>query len=158
MEQIQNHVDDWAGNQHRDKQDSFMAYTCLTNSVSEEALAKLNLNRKSFVHNGIGNGPLFLKTIIAEAHVDMRTTVIYLCEQLADLDQYMHDVKYDVIKFNNHAKTVLLGLSQRGESTLDLLANLFKAYTIIPNDEFLEFVRRKQNAYEESEIELTPTA
>jgi hypothetical protein len=59
--------------------------------------------------------------------------------------------------YNDHVKTLVAGLNARGERTLDLLSNLFKGYMAASDTAFVEFIKRKKDAYEEGEIDLTPT-
>jgi hypothetical protein len=157
MEQINAHVATYIANQDRDCQNSFQSFNCLMNSLSEDAKKKINLKRELYTVNGIGVGPLLLKTIIQTAYVDTRSTVLHLREQLSRLDEYMQDVQSDVETFNNHAKTLVTGLNARGEQTLDLLSNLFKGYMAVSDHAFVEFIKRKKDAYEEGDINLTPT-
>lgn len=156
MEQVTNHVNTYINNDDRDCQNSFQSFGCLMNTLSEDAKKKINLKRDLFTVNGTGVGPLLLKTIVQTAYVDTRSTVLHLREQLSRLDEYMQDIKSDVELFNNHVKTLVSGLNARGEQTLDLLANLFKGYMAVSDTAFIEFIKRKKDAYEEGDIDLTP--
>jgi hypothetical protein len=82
--------------------------------------------------------------------------VLHLREQLSRLDEYMQAHESDVEDYNNHVKTLVTGLNARGERTLDLLSNLFKGYMAVSDTAFVEFIKRKKDAYEEGEIDLTP--
>jgi hypothetical protein len=100
-------------------------------------------------------GPLLLKLIIRQAHVDSRATVSFLRTSLTLLDTKMSDVDSDIESFNFYVKAQIKGLSARGETSSDLLINLFKGYKLANDVEFLDFIRRKENAYEEGE-DITP--
>jgi hypothetical protein len=156
MPQIVAHVNSYIANNDRDCQNCFQAFNCLMNSVSSDAKKRLNLKRTQYTVNGVGNGPQLLKTIIQTAYVDTRSTVLHLREQLSQLDIYMVDVKSDVEQYNDYVKTLVAGLNARGEQTLDLLANLFKGYMAASDGSFIDFIKRKKDAYEEGEIDLTP--
>jgi hypothetical protein len=155
MEQVTAHVNTYINNADRDCQNSFQAFNCLMATLSETAKRRINLKRHQFTIDGIGVGPLLLKTIVQTAYVDTRSTVLYLREQLSRLDEYMHETKSDIEVFNDHVKTLVAGLNARGEQTLDLLSNLFKGYMSVSDDSFVDFIKRKKDAYEEGDINLT---
>jgi hypothetical protein len=96
-------------------------------------------------------GPLLLKLIISQAHVDSRATVSFIRTSLTLLDAKMLDLDSNVEAFNFYVKAQVKSLSARGETSSDLLINLFKGYKAANDVEFLDFVRRKENAYEEGE-------
>ena len=55
-------------------------------------------------------------------------------------------------------KETLKGLSARSERTLNLLPNLFKAYEMVNDENFLEMIRRRKNACKEGDSpNLSPT-
>jgi hypothetical protein len=57
----------------------------------------------------------------------------------------------DVEAFNQYVKAQVQSLSARGETSNDLLINLFKGYKAANDVEFAGFIRRKENSYEEGE-------
>jgi hypothetical protein len=61
----------------------------------------------------------------------------------------MIELDSNIESFNFYVKTQIQSLSARGETTNDLLINLFKGYKAADDAEFLDFIRRKENAYEE---------
>ena len=156
LQQVRAFVDHYNG-QNRQTQNSYMAYTCIMASLTEDAKAQVNIRREDFTINGRGAGPLLLKVIVSLAHVDTEATVMVLRQRLADLHVYIMDINADIAKFNFYVDETLRALHARGEQTLDLLPNLFKAYENVNDDNFLEFIRRKKNAYEEGDNPgLTP--
>jgi hypothetical protein len=155
MEQINAHVTTYINNNNRDCQNAYQAFNCIMSSITDSAKKRINLKRTQFTINGIGCGPLLLKVIIQTAYVDTRSTVLHLREQLSQLDTYMIDVNSDIEQYNDHVKTLVDGLNARGEQTLDLLANLFKGYMGASDADFIDFIKRKKNSYEEGDIDLT---
>jgi hypothetical protein len=99
----------------------------------------------------VPSGPLLLKLIISQAHVDSRATVSFICTSLTQLDNKMTKLDSDVESFNFYVKAQIKSLSARGETSSDLLINLFKGYKAANDVEFLDFIRRKANAYEEGD-------
>jgi hypothetical protein len=73
-------------------------------------------------------GALLLKIIIRKAHVDTRATVSFIRTALSSLDTKMMALDSDISKFNAYVKTQVIALEARGETTTDLLVNVFKGY------------------------------
>jgi hypothetical protein len=67
------------------------------------------------------------------------------------LDAKMIELDSNIETFNVYVKAQIKNLSARGETTNDLLTNLFKGYKVADDVEFADFIRRKENAYEEGE-------
>ena len=156
LQQVRAYVEHFNG-ANRQTQNAYMAYTCIMASLTDDAKAQVNIRREDFTIDGRGSGPLLLKVLISLAHVDTEATVMVLRQRLADLHIYIMDVNADIAKFNFYVDETLRALNARGEQTLDLLPNLFKAYETVNDDNFLEFIRRKKNAYEEGDNPgLTP--
>ena len=156
LAQINVHVLTYIALNDRNCQNSFQAFNCFMASLTDGAKKRINLLREQFTVDGIGNGPLLVKTIMQTAYVDTRATVLHLRDQLSKLDTYMVDVQSDVENFNDYVKTLVLGLNAQGEQSLDLLSNLFKGYMAASDASFLDFIKRKKDAYEEGEVDLTP--
>ena len=128
-------------------------------SLTDDAKAQVNVRRDDFMMSKHGSGPLLLKVIVSLAHVDTEATVMVLRQRLADLHIYIMDINADIPKFNFYVNETLQGLNARGEQTLDLLPNLFKAYESVNHGNFADFIKRKKNSYEEGDtLGLTPRA
>ena len=81
----------------------------------------------------IADGPCFLKAVIDAAYTNTRSSSAVIRAMLASLDDYMKTLKDSNIEtFNQHVKDNLKKLAAAGESSNDLLTNLFKAYTNAP--------------------------
>jgi hypothetical protein len=61
----------------------------------------------------------------------------------------MRDLNLDFEKFNEHVIKLLEKLSARGEETQDLLVNLFKGYKQCKDPEFVDYIKKKEDFYEE---------
>jgi hypothetical protein len=96
-------------------------------------------------------GPLLLKLIISKAHVDSRATVSFIRTSLTLLDTKMIELDSNVETFNQYVKSQIKNLAARGETSSDLLINLFKGYRAANDVEFADFTRHKVNSYKEGE-------
>jgi hypothetical protein len=90
-----------------------------------------------------------LKIIIRKAHVDTRATVSFIRTALSSLDTNMMALDSGISKFNAYVKTQVIALEARGETTTDLLVNVFKGYETAQDSEFALFIKRKKDAYDE---------
>ncbi len=127
------------------------------NSLTREAKAKVMIWRDEYIINNIPCGTALLKVIIHESHVDTRSMVLHVQEKLSSLDTYIATISYNIGKFNAYVKDLIDSLTAQGQVTKDLLAFLLKAYKKVPDKEFGDYIRAKQNKYEEGMIS-TPTS
>jgi hypothetical protein len=155
---VRTHVMSYYGNQTKQAQDSFMACQCLLSSLTLDFLKLITADADDYhlppvvATNGpVPSGPLLLKLIITQAHVDSRATVTHIRTSLTMLDVKMIELDSNIETFNVYVKAQIKNLSARGETTNDLLTNLFKGYKVANDVEFADFIRRKENSYEEGE-------
>ena len=156
LETITTQVRTYYDDQTKAAQDSFMLCQCLRASLSIEFMKLITAEADDYhlppitaMHGPMPCGPLLLKLIISKAHVDSRATVMFIRDSLRDLGSKMVDLDSNVQEFNLYVKAQTKALSARGETSNDLLNNLFKGYKAADDAEFQDFVRRKLNEYEE---------
>jgi hypothetical protein len=137
-------------------QDSFMLCQCLLSSLSLDFLKLITAEAMGYhlppivaTDGPIPSGPLLLKLIISKAHVDSRATVTYIRTSLTELDDKMTDSDSKIQEFNLFVQAQVKSLAAPGESSGDLLINLFKVCEVANDSEFKDFIRRKENKYEE---------
>jgi len=92
-----------------------------------------------------------LKVVVGMAHVDTRATVNQIRASLGNLDKYMVRVQSNVEKFNQHVDTQVQALAARGETSDDLLVNLFKGYSYNSDSTFKDYIAKKEDAFEEGQ-------
>ncbi|KAI2511637.1 hypothetical protein MHU86_2703 [Fragilaria crotonensis] len=61
----------------------------------------------------------------------------------------MRDIDSDIELFNDYVLGLVSKLSARGEQTQDLLVNLFKGYKACKDAEFVDYIKKKEDFYEE---------
>ena len=69
--------------------------------------------------------------------------------KLSNLDSYIQQVGNDITKFNGHVQILIQTLRFCGETTTDLLTNLFKGYGSCSDKTFVTYIQRKQEEYDE---------
>jgi len=91
----------------------------------------------------------YLKILIQEANVDTRSTVMHIRAKLSALDSYILTIGCDITKFNTYIKDLMDSLMARGETTNDLLANIFRAYKAVLDQELVSYICKKEDEYKE---------
>jgi hypothetical protein len=119
------------------------------NSLSRTGRNKITGFRNQYTINGTPIGILLLKVIVRESHIDMNATTTYIRDQLSRLDEFLPLIDYDIGKMNLHVQSLIEALNARGETTTDLLTNLFKGYKAAKDEKFVAYIEKKEEHYEE---------
>ena len=150
-EDVKAHALTYMNEDSREAQDSFMLYHCLMNSLTDAAQKQVRTrgNVHPFMFGGKGSGPVLLKVIIMVSHVDTRATITSVRTKLSNLDHAMRKQNSDIEHFNDYVIGLVSKLHARGEQTQDLLVNLFKGYKACKDAEFVDYIKKKEDLYEE---------
>jgi len=150
-ENVKAHAINYMNEDSREAQDSFMLYHCLMNSLTDAAQKQVRTrgNVIPFMFGGKGSGPVLLKVIIMVSHVDTRATITSVRTKLSSLDHAMREQDSDIEAFNDYVLGLVSKLHARGEQTQDLLVNLFKGYKACKDAEFVDYIKKKEDLYEE---------
>ena len=135
----------------RDAQDIRMLYSCLMDSLSKEGKDKVMVWEKDYKVLGFPCGISLLKVIIRESYIDTNATSLHIRTQLSSLDTLIGKIGHDITKFNARVKMMMESLAARGETTNDLIINLFKAYKVVPDKAFVKYIVGKEEKYEEGQ-------
>ena len=145
----------------RDAQNSAQLFTCIHDSLSLEALLKVSTDSATYRlvspidHTFVvASGAAFLKLLITRCTVDTRSTVATIRRTLSALDQYMLSVNCDIEKFNLHVRVQRDALMSRGETSSDLLTNLFTAYEAVEDKVFHDYMVGQQDQYHDGRVDF----
>ena len=141
----------YIGSETREAQDNNMLYHAIMRSLSKEAKNKILLKKKEYTTDEGPSANLLIKILVRECHLDTNATVSTIRQNLTELDHYMVTVGYDISKFNDHVRVLIEGLETRGETSSDIMVNLFKGYANAKDKLFKEYIRTKKDAYDEAE-------
>ena len=155
IESIKAFEESYVEGKSRSAQDAAMLYRCLMNSISKEGKKKILVWEDQYQVGTYGSGNLLLKIVVRESHLDTNATSASIRKKLTNLDRYLPTIGQDITKFNTYVKLLTDGLQSRGEVTNNLLINLFKGYSACSDREFIEYIKRKEDAFEEGK-EITP--
>ena len=165
LARITEHEKERVNQRDRAAQDDRMLCECLNDSISLDGKKKLYLHRDEYViepvpalpgNQKIPSGLCFLKVLVRESHLDTNATTSMIRQKLSDLDSYINVVGNDISKFNGHVKMSLDTLASRGETTQDLLTNLFKGYGACSDKTFVDYIAKKQDECDEGKEMTAP--
>ena len=155
LEGITNHELTYIATPTRAAQDDQMLFKCIMNSLTIEGKAKLNIFENEYNLNipnqqdPIPSGLCLFKVLVRESHLDSNATSGMIRTKLTNLDSYLEEVGNDIVKFNGHVTMLLDSLKARGETTHDLLTNLFKAYAACSDKNFVKYISDRQTEWED---------
>lgn len=155
LAQVRNHCETYVMQQSRRSQHSYQMYECLVNSLTEAARVKIAPDSDQYTIEGVRCGPLLYRYMMGKASIDSRATLSFIRENISNLDTYITTIGSNITTFNEYVKRQRLSLTARGGVTHDLMTNLWKAYLNASDRDFVEFVKRKKDAYDEGE-DITP--
>ena len=156
LEQIQGHAQIYEVAQGRDAQNASQMYDFLESSLTDEAKAMVLSDFSDYTiitakGMQICNGPCFLKVIIRNTTVDTRSTVFHIRENLSNLEAKMLEVRYNIEAFNQYVTSQVEQLAARGETSSDLLINVFVAFLAVPDKKFVEYIEEQKDRYDKGE-------
>ena len=126
------------------------------NSISKEGKRNILIWKKQYQIGTYGSGNLLLKIIVRESHLDTNATSASIRKKFTNLDRYLPTIGHDITKLNTYVKLLIgNGPRSRGEMTNNLLINLFKGYSSCSDREFIEYMKRKEDSFEEG-MEIAP--
>jgi hypothetical protein len=165
MENVTAHAMTYVHSATRSGQNSAQLFTCIYDSLSLSALLKVSTDATSYrlksvatpgiPSSTIASGACFLKLLITRCSVDTRATVTNLRKSLISLDVYMLSINCDIEQFNQHVRIQRDALLSRGETTSDLLINLFTAYVAVEDQIFSNYMISQQDQYHDGRVDFT---
>lgn len=154
LEKVRESAITYAGQQNRKWQNSHQMKVCIFDSLTEDFQNRVILDQKSWTVTSpagskYADGACLLKVVISLSYPDTQATTSHIRTELTKTDAKIKELNYDIIKFNDWTKEQLAALAARGETTTDLMVNLFKGYEAVPDKEFLVYIASKKSRYEE---------
>jgi hypothetical protein len=147
----------YIGTNTRAAQASAQLAQCITASLEQGITLKLLLRGEEFMIGGVEDGPCMLKTLISVVNIQTRATVSCVRSALKRLPELMQELESDVTKFNMVVGSHIDNLNAMGATCEDLLNHLFEAYQSTSNSDLNEYVKDKENKWEDHTIpDMTP--
>lgn len=155
-DQIRAHAMTYINTQSRNYQNAYQMYECLFATLTDEARIKVATRSNEYTVLDQPDGLLYFKAIIATAQVDTPATVSQIRQKLMNLSQHMQDVGSDIEQFNIDVQTYVMALVARGQTTSDLLVNLFRGYKSTSDETFRKYIGDREDDYNDGTLDLTP--
>ena len=76
-------------------------------------------------------------------------------ETMSSLDKYIVTVNYDIDKFNQYVAAQRSTLLAQGETSNDFWVNLFKAYLLVPDVKFTNYIQKQKDNYDDGDDKFT---
>ena len=133
--------------------------TCIQTSISDECTLKvvtsgdkikLEISNGSYTQE-VANGPLYLRILISRITIGSISTIFFIQKSPSELDDYMTSIDYNITTFNGFVRFQMDALKARGETSSDILINLFKGYLAAPNKEFNMYIKQEKNDHKEGQ-------
>ena len=149
LEHIRNYDLTYIGTATRQAQDNRNLYECIMATLTKEAKDTITIWEEDYWINHEPSGTLLFKVVVRESYVDTNATTTSIRNRLSSLDLYMPTINSNIKLFNTYVKQQLEALSARGETTQDLLTNLFKGYLAASDRQFIDYIKSKLLLHEE---------
>ncbi len=121
-----------------------MMASCLSQSLTADATARLLVVRHKYTFDGVEYAPLMLKTIMGLVTIDSVATTQSLRDNLHALGTFSVTVNGDIAKIHKEFDSNYQQLLARGANLEDPIGILFDAYRVIPCYNFTSYMKRKK--------------
>lgn len=149
LEHLRTYSETLVHTQTRNAQENIQVVKCILSSLSLPGFRKVQTWHDDWHINGRPSAFLLIKIIVREAFIDTQATTRILREHLSSLPSRLEDLKGDIDQLNAFIKVTQDQLSARGETTNDLLSNLFKGYLSSRDVTFRRYMEKKQEDYDD---------
>jgi len=141
----------------RAKQDSYMFYTFLRDSLTKDARKQLVTEETQYTFGDFKDGPAYLKCILIKFQVETRATSFHIRQSLSRLTDKIVALEHNIRDFNLYVTEQVGDLSSGGETSTDLIVYLFQAYESVPDEDFKDHIKDERKRYNRGE-NVTTTA
>ena len=152
--ELRAHVTTFSGTQTRLAQNSSQMLVYLKGSLDDTFKLEVYMNAASYTLAGVKSGELFLMEIIKLVNADTRATIGYLRESLSVLPNMVVKLNNDIKAINKYINNQVEALTQRGETSSDLMTNIFKAYAVVQDKDFVRYVDDLKTQYEDGRLDM----
>ena len=155
-EQLRNHVNTYHGLPTRHAQNSQMIYQCLKATLAKETRNRVQTKRADYVMlDGIPDGLLYLKAVLQTVQVDTIFTTSHIHTKLMALDTLMIEKGHNIVAFNEEVVSLEEQLEAHGETTQNLIINLWKGYKACTDQAFKKYIDNLHSQWKHGKEVLT---
>jgi hypothetical protein len=154
IEMIREYEDSYIHTQTRMAQDANMLFKCLFSSLSKEGRNRVQLERDAYtiVHNEkeYKSGNLLLKVMLQKMHLESQAAARGIRNELSKLSEYVPKVGFNISRFNEHVRSMMLQLEAKGEKSHDIVYNVLQAYKNVPGDDWKLYMQTLQTKVDDN--------
>ena len=149
MEQIRKHAAEVINGQSLAAQENMQMVEAIINSLTLQGYRKVQTWKQKWHIAERPSAFALIKLIIRESYIDTNATTRILRENLSSLPDQLNKLGGNITDLNEYVLQTVDQLAARGEYTQDLIANLFKAYLSSSDNEFREYIKMRQEEYDD---------
>ena len=149
------HVAMYIVTQTRNVQDNNMLYYFIINLLPPSFCTKLLLHIYIYLVNGTTATSVMIKQIIILTHINSPAVAQHVREMLIKSKKKLLTLKGDVSKFNTWVHTQMDLLHSRDQEAVNLLHDLWKAYKVAPDKEFVTYIKNLKSQAEDGHAMFT---
>ena len=142
----------YVNGQNRAAQMNIQIVQCILSSLSMPGFRKVQTWHDQWHHKDIPCAVVLIKIIIRESYINTQATARILREHLSSLPERLSEMKGDITQLNAFVKLTQDQLTAQGETTTDLLANLFKGCLTSQDKTFRAYIEKKQEDYDDGQV------
>jgi hypothetical protein len=151
LQDVQSDTESNLNTNSRMRQNNYQLYVCLTNSINNKTKRILANKEQGNSYSGQPCGVTYLKLLIQKVKVD-RATASHIQRLFTQLDVYMiREAKSDIVKFNKYVSDQMSALASRGETSNDVITNLFTGYMACTDKRFVKYMDKYKDNYKQGE-------
>ncbi len=124
----------------------------LKKSLTVASLACLEPYQSQYLFDGVEYGPLMYKIIMRLATINSVETIEALCSNLNNLPIYATSVNSNINLINSYFDVNYSQILTRGSTIDDPIAKLFDAYLVVPDNNFKQYIAKKQDDYHDGNL------
>ena len=144
MDHLRNYCETFVNGNNRLAQENMQMVQAILNSLSIAGFNKIQVWKADWTVQDLPAALLLVKVIIREAFIDTNATTRILREKLSSLPEQLSLLNNDITALNSFVMVTLSQLAARGETSTDLLANLFKGYLSTGDRTFTSYIKKNR--------------
>ena len=150
LTQVRAHAQTIIGTQTRMAQLDMQLALCLLKSFTKEARDSMELESSKFTINGVKSGILIFKVAQIKTRADSQFVINAFRADLRNLGPVMISCGQNVVKFNEHVRSVIAELAARNLRPDDsLYSDVMAGLMECTNAQFLAYIQTKQDLHDE---------
>ena len=156
--QVKTHAETYIDVNNRNKQNDFQLFQCLQATLDAESKTKMAAASDEYMCGAAPKKPsgiLFLKLLLSKSAAQAKTIASVARLSIMNLPKYMkEEAKGDILALHDHVDDLQEQLQSANEESTDVIVSLFTAYKTCTHEQFLNYIGRLEDQYEDATTNL----